>query len=106
MLQGETRAFRVEPVMKPSHIGMVGGYDRNFEVGDIVQHFKGGLYIIEAFGTNTETGENVVIYKSLTDGRTWVRPKEMFIGETDKDKYPDLAELQPYRLVKVRVEYV
>lgn len=106
MLQGETRTLKVEPIILPEYIGMKGGYDRHFEVGDIVQHFKGGLYIIEAFGTNTETGEGVVIYKSLTDGRTWVRPKEMFIGETDKDKYPDLAELQPYRLVKVRVEYV
>ncbi len=32
-------------------------YDRDFQPGDTVQHFKGGFYKIVAIGTNTETEE-------------------------------------------------
>lgn len=40
-------------------------YDRDFQPGDTVQHFKGGFYKIVAIGTNTETEEKMVVYQSL-----------------------------------------
>lgn len=44
-------------------------YDRDFQPGDTVQHFKGGFYKIVAIGTNTETEEKMVVYQSLKDQR-------------------------------------
>ena len=51
------------------------------------QHFKGNKYKLIAFGTDSETLEDVVIYQALYGAnQIWVRPKEMFFGKVkDKD---------------------
>lgn len=76
-------------------------YDRDFQPGDIVQHFKGGFYKIIAIGINTETEEKMVVYQSLKDQRVWTRPYDMFISKVDREKYPNAY--QPYRLIKVKI---
>lgn len=76
-------------------------YDRDFQPGDTVQHFKGVFYKIVAIGTNTETEEKMVVYQSLKDQRVWIRPYDMFISKVDREKYPNAY--QPYRLIKVRI---
>lgn len=45
----------------------------------LYRHFKGSLYEVLDVGTHTETGERLVIYKSI-EGPTgiWVRPYDMF----------------------------
>lgn len=58
----------------------------NFKIGDIVEHRKGGIYQIIEFAKHTETEEILVIYKSVTDGRIWARPLEMFIDGRFKKK--------------------
>ena len=45
--------------------------------------------------THTETGEYLVIYRSLDTGKIWARPLEMFTSKVDKEKYPDSK--QEYR---------
>ncbi len=46
------------------------------------RHFKGNEYEVVGFATHSETGEKLVIYKSLLDpDEVWARPIEMF-GET------------------------
>lgn len=75
---------------------------REFHVGDIVRHFKGKLYIIEGFAQHTETNEEMVIYRQLyAPYELYTRPLKMFASKTDKKKYPELAEEQPYRMVVV-----
>lgn len=76
-------------------------YDRDFRPGDIVKHFKGGLYKIIVFGTNTETGEKMVVYQSLKDQRVWIREYDMFTSVVDRLKYINF--LQPYRFIKVKI---
>ena len=76
-------------------------YDRDFQPGDTVQHFKGGFYKIVAIGTNTETEEKMVVYQSLKDQRVWIRPYDMFISKVDREKYPNAY--QPYILINVRI---
>ena len=76
-------------------------YDRDFQPGDTVQHFKDGFYKIIAIGINTETEEKMVVYQSLKDQRVWIRPYDMFISKVDREKYPNAY--QPYRLIKVRI---
>ena len=68
--------------------------------GDTVRHFKGNLYQVLYFARDSETREDVVVYRALYGERgVWVRPKAMFLSEVDRDKYPD-AE-QTYRFERV-----
>lgn len=86
--------------------------NREFNVGDIVQHFKREkvteasseyIYKILAFARHSETGERLVIYQGLYPPyKTCARPYEMFISEVDKQKYPDIK--QKYRFEKIKIE--
>ena len=51
------------------------------------RHFKGHLYefLHEAF--HSETQEDMVVYRSVDDGKVWVRPKNMFFEDVKKDGY-------------------
>ena len=42
------------------------------------RHYKGGEYELLCVGTDSENLEDTVIYRSLENGRVWVRPKWMF----------------------------
>lgn len=61
--------------------------------GDVVRHFKGNRYEILHFAKDSETREDVVVYRALYGERgVWVRPKAMFFSEVDRAKYPDCAQ--------------
>lgn len=55
------------------------------------RHYKGGEYELIGIGRDSETLAEVVIYRALYDDEKfgpkpiWVRPKEMFFGEVEKD---------------------
>ena len=76
-------------------------YDRDFQPGDTVQHFKGGFYKIVAIGTNTETEEKMIVYQSLKDKKIWIRPYNMFISKVNRKKYPNAEH--PYRFIRVKI---
>jgi len=48
------------------------------------RHFKGGLYEMIAIGQDSETCEQVVIYKALYgEQKIWVRPYKMFFEKVN-----------------------
>ncbi len=64
-------------------------------MGEQYKHFKGGLYELICEATDSETQSDLVVYKSLNDGRVWVRPKKMFfekvkIGEKTIPRFKKL----------------
>lgn len=83
--------------------------------GDYVQHFKRDvndkitlMFLYKVLETNvvhTETKERLVIYQALyDDNEVFARPYDMFMGEVDKEKYPDAT--QTYRLEVVTDEKI
>ena len=46
--------------------------------GEIYHHYKGGTYEIVSMATHTETGEKLVVYKSINFGSIYVRPYDIF----------------------------
>lgn len=83
--------------------------DRDLRPGDIVRNFKREtvvdgsqryLYRIVAFARHTETDEELVVYEALYPPfGIWCRPRAMFEGEVDREKYPEIR--QRWRFEKV-----
>ncbi len=79
---------------------------------DIVKSFKrefsaqGMEYIYEVLeiGKNSETNEKMVVYKALYPPYDiWVRPYDMFMGQVDQEKYPNVR--QQYRFECVTTDF-
>ncbi|MBQ9432301.1 MAG: DUF1653 domain-containing protein [Kiritimatiellae bacterium] len=55
-------------------------------VGREFRHFKGNHYRLEGFAKDSETLEELVVYRALYgDGGLWVRPAEMFFETIERD---------------------
>lgn len=75
--------------------------------GEVWRHFKGKLYkIIECPVIHTETNEQLVVYQALygdyriEDFAIYARPLEIFMGQVDKEKYPDAKQKYRFELVE------
>lgn len=80
---------------------------REVRTGQIYRHFKGGLYQIVAVAAHSETNERYVVYQALYgDMDVWVRPYDMFIGEVDHIKYPDVQQKYRFELVNTLLNAV
>ena len=84
--------------------------NREFRVGDIVQHFKREyvseisseyIYKILAFAIHSETEERLVVYQGLYPPyKICARPYDMFMSEVDREKYPDVKQKYRFELVQ------
>jgi hypothetical protein len=55
-------------------------------VGRTFRHFKGNLYRLEGFAKDSETLEEMVVYRALYGKRgLWVRPAKMFFETVERD---------------------
>ena len=60
--------------------------DRHNLVGREFRHFKGGHYRIEGFARDSETLEEMVVYRALYGERgLWVRPAKMFFETVERE---------------------
>ena len=91
---------------------------RKFKKGDVVKHFKRemmtkeqlinnpNLYLYEIVGTskNTETSEELMIYKPLYNAKCIenvdyaARPLDMFMSKVDHLKYPNIKQVYRFEI--------
>jgi hypothetical protein len=61
------------------------------------KHFKGNEYEVLMTGKHTETEEELVVYRDLSDPtKVWIRPLEMFSGTKKQD---DGTEIQRFERI-------
>ena len=64
-------------LMEESHKNLIG---REF------RHFKGNHYRLEGFAKDSETLEEMAVYRALYgEGGRWVRPAQMFFETIERD---------------------
>ena len=55
-------------------------------IGRKFRHFKGNCYRLEGFAKDSETTEEMVIYRQLYgEGSLWVRPAKMFFETIERE---------------------
>ena len=67
--------------------------------GEKYRHFKGAIVEILEIAKDSETLEDMVVYKHSDTNEVWVRPLSMFLSKVDTRKYPDVK--QEYRFEKI-----
>ena len=76
---------------------------QKLKINGIYKHFKGDYYLVEGIAKNSETQEEMVVYRKLYEDRElWVRTKEMFLSEVDNKKYPNVKQKYRFELQDIK----
>ena len=68
-------------------------------IGKVFRHFKGNYYFIENVSTDSETKEEIIVYRPLyerDDSMLWTRSAKMFFEEIDPNRKDNVTG-QKYR---------
>ena len=74
--------------------------DRRPRPYEVYKHFKGKYYLVEDVALDSETLEEVVVYRQLYGERKlFIRNKKMFLSLVDKEKYPLVTQKYRFELI-------
>ena len=76
---------------------------RELQIHRVYRHVKGDYYLVEGIARSSETDEELVLYRKLyDDGSLWARPKDLFLSEVDREKYPDATQRYRFELQDIK----
>ena len=68
----------------------------------VYKHFKGDYYLVIDIVINSETEEEMVLYRALYgDGKMYVKPYSMFKSLVDHEKYPNVKQKYRFELQNI-----
>lgn len=65
-------------------------------VGKKYRHFKGMIVKVICIAKDSEDLKELVIYEHIDTKEIWAREKEMFLSKVDKEKYPDIKQINRF----------
>lgn len=74
--------------------GLVGSKIYVDYIGKVFRHYKGNYYFIENISMDSETKEDMIVYRPLyerKDSMLWNRPAKMFFEEIDPNKKDNIT---------------
>ena len=75
--------------------------EREVKVKGVYKHFKGNLYLVEDIAIHSEDNTKYVVYRALYgEGLLYIRPLDMFLSKTDKEKYPNIEQVYRFELIE------
>ncbi|GEM_PF-871702 len=89
----------LDPLMQLKNKGITPfPKEKNVQKG-LYKHYKGHLYEVLGSANHSESLEELVVYKSLTDNKIWVRPREMFeqkvkVGDAEVARFVLISPLE------------
>lgn len=65
---------------------------------EFYKHYKGGTYQVISLANHTETGEVMVIYKSINFGTVFARPLEDWNSKTENSSQPRFEKINNFTI--------
>lgn len=73
---------------------------RKLKIHGIYRHFKGNYYLVEDVAIHSEDLTEYVVYRQLYgEGGLYIRPKDTFLSEIDREKYPNVKQKYRFELI-------
>ncbi len=73
---------------------------REIKINGIYKHFKNINVKVICIAKDSETLDEMVVYKHLDTNEIWIRKLDEFLSEVDHKKYPQVEQKYRFELIE------